>query len=111
MARRLPIEGTVIGAEQILGERQPGRDAFEFPPEAPADALVVSRQPIGRLKPNRVFRSHGASAPSQSALSWGSRAVPASSCAPASRYPLPSWAAIAFMALASAMSRWVTPPA
>ena len=50
MARRLLVEGAVIGREQILGERQFGRHPLQLDPETPAHALAVLREAIGRLE-------------------------------------------------------------
>jgi hypothetical protein len=50
MAQGLLVECAIIGAQQILGERQPDRDALQFLPEAPAQAFGIFRQIIGRLE-------------------------------------------------------------
>ena len=55
MARGLPVEGAIIGREQILGERKFCNDPFQLDPEAPAHAFVVLGQPVGRLKPHGMF--------------------------------------------------------
>src|SRR3954464_5459304 len=114
MARRLPVEGAVIGGEQILRERQLRGDTLQLAPEAAAHALTIFREPVGRLETNAVFGSHGRQTP-RSSLGWqiaasradhkmGTRPVPAR------RQPGVSLA-MAFIAVASSMSSAVTPPA
>lgn len=41
MVRRVAVERAVIRGHQIRGERDQHRDAFELPPEAPADVSLV----------------------------------------------------------------------
>ncbi|MGY4432034.1 hypothetical protein ACVWWO_004511 [Bradyrhizobium sp. F1.13.1] len=58
MARRLPVEGAVIGGEQILRERQLRGDTLQLAPEAAPHALTIFREPVGRLETDAVFGSH-----------------------------------------------------
>src|SRR5882757_1080159 len=55
MVRRLPIEGAVIGSQQIFGEGQAYHHLLELDPEAAAQAFAVLRQPVGRLKSDAMF--------------------------------------------------------
>ena len=55
MARRLPVERAIIGREQILGEGQLCHHPLQLDPEAPAHAVAVLRQPVGRFKTHGMF--------------------------------------------------------
>jgi hypothetical protein len=59
MPRRLPVERTIIGREQVFGEGKLRHHLLELAPEAPAHALTVLRQPVGRFETHGVIgRSH-----------------------------------------------------
>src|ERR1700722_6381371 len=98
MGRRLRIEGTVNGAGEILGERQPGCDPLELGPEALANALRILGQPIRRLKSDRILRNH---CPRSFEAQLGCRAALASSCkkAPGIASVNPSVADLTFASL------------
>src|SRR5438045_1548143 len=114
VARRLLVERTVIGCEQVLGEGKLRYYPLEFDPEAPAHTFAVFGQPVGRLKTHGMFSCH---CPGSRKASAADRRTGIDKMG-ASRFPCkppdqatPSWLAIAFIAAASSMSRIVTPPA
>jgi hypothetical protein len=53
VTRRLLVERTVIGGEQVFGEGELRHHLLELVPEAPPHAFTVLRQPVGR------FETHG----------------------------------------------------
>ena len=119
VARRLLVEGAVVGREQVLGEGKLGHHLFQLDPETPAHALAVFREPVGRLKTHGVIgRCHrsdslGSGAADRRGVhasfkNWG---CPATAARSRRHSGAPNWRAIAFMALARSISSLVTPPA
>jgi TRAP transporter TAXI family solute receptor len=118
VTRRLLVERTVIGGEQVFGEGKLRHHLLELDPEAPPHAFAVLRQPVGRFKTHGVIGRSHRSAPrkvrGRSPRLTHEQRIGDVRPAPQDRgetQATPNCLAIAFIALARSISRPVTPPA